>query len=77
MSNRAEELDIRHEEYSYAVGWLSNGHVNALDRIERMIACPGNKQALLASLSALRDSMAGTLDGLQKNLIKNRSGEGA
>lgn len=58
-------LNIPTEEYGYALGYIGRDHDIAVERLDALIANPGNRRELLATLNSIRNEMAGTGETLR------------
>lgn len=70
------DLRIPHGSYPYAVGYIGRDHDIAVERLDALIAKPGNRRELLATIKAIRNQMAETSEVLRSTFERGAVGEG-
>lgn len=63
-----EDLLIPNDQYSYAFGYISSGHRIAIERLDALLARPGDKRSLLKTLGSIRNDLAEEVENLRGHL---------
>jgi hypothetical protein len=62
------ELRVTSDQIPFALGWIEAAQSTLVERLDALLAYPGDKRTLLTSLTAIRDDIIDKHERLQRSL---------
>lgn len=73
---KLRDLSVPFEGYPFAFGYIGRSHDIAVERLDALLACPGDKRALLKTIAAIRSDLADDVENLRCTFERRAAAKG-